>query len=92
MKESVQIHTDYAENVLPKVKRAYIKKCQDVEVRTSRPSALLWPSVDGNITRRITNQSRSRPPRTQNLTSVTPILKANITVTLHDQWSPRHSL
>lgn len=35
MKESIQAHNDYAENVLPKLKRAYLKKCQDVEVRTS---------------------------------------------------------
>lgn len=33
MKDSVQAHTDYAENVLPKLKRSYIRKCQDVEVR-----------------------------------------------------------
>lgn len=31
MKESIQTHTDYADNILPKLKRAYIKKCQDVE-------------------------------------------------------------
>ncbi|KAF9650726.1 hypothetical protein BDM02DRAFT_3164672 [Thelephora ganbajun] len=31
MKESIQAHNDYAENVLPKLKRAYLKKCQDVE-------------------------------------------------------------
>jgi len=33
MKDSIQAHNDYAENVLPKLKRAYLKKCQDVEVR-----------------------------------------------------------
>ncbi|KAF9786030.1 RhoGAP-domain-containing protein [Thelephora terrestris] len=31
MKLSIQTHNDYTENVLPKLKRAYIKKCQDVE-------------------------------------------------------------
>lgn len=36
MRESVQAHNDYAENVLPKLKRAYLKKCQDVEVKISR--------------------------------------------------------
>jgi len=36
MKDSIQAHNDYAENVLPKLKRAYLKKCQDVEVRASR--------------------------------------------------------
>ena len=33
MKDSIQAHNDYADNVLPKLKRAYLKKCQDVEVR-----------------------------------------------------------
>lgn len=33
MRESIQAHNDYAENVLPKLKRAYLKKCQDVEVK-----------------------------------------------------------
>ena len=27
-------HADYADNVLPRLKRAYIKKCQETEVRT----------------------------------------------------------
>ena len=36
MKDSIQAHNDYAENVLPKLKRAYLKKCQDVEVRAPR--------------------------------------------------------
>ena len=35
MKESIHAHSDYTENVLPKLKHAYLKKCQDVESRTS---------------------------------------------------------
>ncbi|KAI0063187.1 RhoGAP-domain-containing protein [Artomyces pyxidatus] len=31
LKDSAAAHADYAENVLPKLKRAYLKKCQDVE-------------------------------------------------------------
>jgi len=41
MKESIQAHNDYAENVLPKLKRAYLKKCQDVEVKISRAPVLV---------------------------------------------------
>ena len=33
MKESIQTHADYEETTLPKLKRSYFKKCQDVEVR-----------------------------------------------------------
>ena len=47
MKESIQAHTDYAENVLPKLKRAYLKKCQDVEVRTLRVLALARSPAHG---------------------------------------------
>lgn len=42
MKLSIQTHADYAENVLPKLKRAYIKKCQDVEVGTSHSFAFVY--------------------------------------------------
>ncbi|KAG1828658.1 hypothetical protein EV424DRAFT_1591631 [Suillus variegatus] len=34
LKESGSAYTDYAENTLPKLKRAYLKKCQEVEVST----------------------------------------------------------
>jgi hypothetical protein len=32
LKGSASAHADFAENTLPKLKRAYIKKCQDFEV------------------------------------------------------------
>ena len=38
IKDSVTAHTDYAENVLPRLKRAYIRKCQEAEV-SSHPFA-----------------------------------------------------
>lgn len=31
IKESINSYTDYAENVLPKLKRTYLRKCQEVE-------------------------------------------------------------
>jgi hypothetical protein len=34
LKESGVAYTDYAENTLPKLKRTYLKKCQEVEVST----------------------------------------------------------
>ncbi len=36
VKEAINAHTDYAENVLPRLKRTYLKKCQEVEVRPAR--------------------------------------------------------
>jgi hypothetical protein len=33
IKDSGVAYGDYAENMLPKLKRSYLKKCQDVEVR-----------------------------------------------------------
>ena len=38
LKNSASDHSDYAENTLPKLKRAYIKKCQDFEVTIISPS------------------------------------------------------
>lgn len=35
LKEAIGAHSDYAENVFPKLKRAYMKKSQDVEVPSS---------------------------------------------------------
>ena len=32
LKESINAHQDYADNVLPRLKRAYFKKCQEAEV------------------------------------------------------------
>jgi hypothetical protein len=32
LKESTLAHTEFAENSLPKFKRAYLKKCQEFEV------------------------------------------------------------
>jgi len=37
LKDSASDHADYAENTLPKLKRAYIKKCQDFEVTIIPP-------------------------------------------------------
>lgn len=33
LKEAITAHTDYAENVYPKLQRTYLKKAQDAEVR-----------------------------------------------------------
>lgn len=33
LKEAIHTHNDYAENVFPKLRRTYMKKSQDVEVR-----------------------------------------------------------
>lgn len=40
IKSSTVAHTDFAENTLPKYKRAYLKKCQEFEVKTT----LYYPS------------------------------------------------
>ena len=34
LKEAITAHADFAENTLPRLKRAYLKKCQEAEVRT----------------------------------------------------------
>ena len=36
MKDAISAHAEFAENVLPRLKRTYIKKCQEVEVRPAR--------------------------------------------------------
>jgi hypothetical protein len=33
IKESIAAYSDFAESQLPKLKRAYLRKCQEVEVR-----------------------------------------------------------
>lgn len=35
LKDSTAAHQDYAENVLPRLKRGYLKKCQEAEVRAT---------------------------------------------------------
>jgi hypothetical protein len=35
IKESALAHTDFAENQLPKLRRAYARKCQEIDVRLS---------------------------------------------------------
>jgi len=64
MKDSIQAHNDYAENVLPKLKRAYLKKCQDVEVRALRGGPLTIDQPPGpQICRPLGGISRKiRPP------------------------------
>ena len=92
MRDSIQAHNDYAENVLPKLKRAYLKKCQDVEVEVSRISsrAVVRSRL---INRRITNRSPSRRHLKQNQTSVRPNPRVNTTVTpQRGQLSPRRNL
>jgi hypothetical protein len=32
LKDSISAYTDFADNILPKLKRTYLRKCQDVEV------------------------------------------------------------
>ncbi|EIN13461.1 RhoGAP-domain-containing protein [Punctularia strigosozonata HHB-11173 SS5] len=39
LKDSLTAYTDYAENTLPKLKRVYLKKCQDVEDYKTAASA-----------------------------------------------------
>lgn len=43
LKESTTAHTDFAENTLPKFKRAYLKKCQEYEVNITLYLALRPP-------------------------------------------------
>ncbi|KAI0252694.1 hypothetical protein BJV78DRAFT_331476 [Lactifluus subvellereus] len=43
LKDSAAAHTDYAENTLPKLKRAYLKKCQEFE--DHRLAAVPSPNV-----------------------------------------------
>jgi hypothetical protein len=43
LKNSASAHTEYAENTLPKLKRAYIKKCQEFEVTIIPPYLLVAP-------------------------------------------------
>ncbi|KAF8446335.1 hypothetical protein L210DRAFT_3610805 [Boletus edulis BED1] len=40
LKDSISTYSDYAENALPKLKRAYLKKCQEVEVECSTLTSL----------------------------------------------------
>ena len=34
VKDAITAHSEYAENTLPRLKRNYLKKCQEVEVRS----------------------------------------------------------
>ncbi|TFK93518.1 RhoGAP-domain-containing protein [Polyporus arcularius HHB13444] len=43
VKEAINAHTDYAENVLPRLKRTYLKKCQEVEEYKSAAAAANVP-------------------------------------------------
>lgn len=43
IKESTSAHTEFAENTLPKYKRAYLKKCQEFEVNITLYNAVRWP-------------------------------------------------
>ncbi len=36
VKDAITAHNEYAENTLPRLKRNYLKKCQEVEVRAPR--------------------------------------------------------
>ena len=93
MRESIQAHNDYAENVLPKLKRAYLKKCQDVEVIVPSVFPPTWPSAHCRPTSRTTNRSPSQLHLMQSLISVRPTPRVNITVIpQRGQSSPRHSL
>ncbi|KZT22129.1 RhoGAP-domain-containing protein [Neolentinus lepideus HHB14362 ss-1] len=50
IKESTNAHADYAENTVPKLKRNYLKKCQDVEdykQAAAAPSQPLTTQSDG---------------------------------------------
>ncbi|KAH9836530.1 RhoGAP-domain-containing protein, partial [Rhodofomes roseus] len=37
LKDAVTAHTDYSENVLPRLKRNYLRKCQEAELNTQSP-------------------------------------------------------
>lgn len=45
LKDSTAAHQEYAENVLPRLKRGYLRKCQEVEVRTVT-DVVLSPCTD----------------------------------------------
>ncbi|KAI0662467.1 RhoGAP-domain-containing protein [Cubamyces menziesii] len=44
LKEAITAHADFAENTLPRLKRAYLKKCQEAEEYRSAAAAPLSPT------------------------------------------------
>lgn len=42
LKDAITAHAEYADNVLPRLKRAYLKKCQEAEVRTPVGLVAAW--------------------------------------------------
>ena len=56
LKDAVTAHTEYSENVLPRLKRNYLRKCQEAEVRSSRSLPVVIVSL---TLRRFRN---TRPP------------------------------
>ncbi|KAG1716786.1 hypothetical protein ID866_384 [Astraeus odoratus] len=45
IKESSNAYTDYADNVLPKLKRTYLRKCQEVEDHRAAAAAAPPPNM-----------------------------------------------
>ncbi|KAH8997007.1 hypothetical protein EDB86DRAFT_3043847 [Lactarius hatsudake] len=51
LKESATAYADYAENTLPKLKKAYFRKCQEYEVTLSEFATPFLPLIFGDATR-----------------------------------------
>ncbi|KAI9572604.1 hypothetical protein HD554DRAFT_2202498 [Boletus coccyginus] len=68
LKSSISAYSDYAENTLPKLKRTYLKKCQEVEVECSGPASLA--SLTHTQDYKLTPASTPQPP--SNATSGEP--------------------
>ncbi|KAF9807083.1 hypothetical protein IEO21_08394 [Rhodonia placenta] len=49
LKDAVGAHSDYAENVLPRLKRNYLKRCQDVEDYKAAAAAVPVPLMSPTI-------------------------------------------
>ncbi|CCM00351.1 uncharacterized protein FIBRA_02381 [Fibroporia radiculosa] len=49
LKEAVNTHTDYSENVLPRLKRNYLKKCQDAEDYRTAAAAVASQQATGSF-------------------------------------------
>lgn len=60
LKESTLAHQEYLENVLPRLKRTYLKKCQDVDV--SEYVSPMSPQ-SSNVIRNSKQPSAQRPQR-----------------------------
>ncbi|THH12879.1 hypothetical protein EW146_g7284 [Bondarzewia mesenterica] len=81
LKESASMHADFADNQLPKLKRQYLRKCQEVEdykaasmaASMASPSGASSPTHEGQVNVLIPSRSNPSLPSRPSVTSPQPL-------------------